>query len=131
MATRENEGLSTAARNVADHARSLVALEVELAKLEIKRKIASLGIGIGLLVAAAVLSVFALGFLLATVAAALALVGPTWAAILVVGGVLLLVAGTLAVVGISAVRKGAPPVPEQAIEEARRTTETLKSNGSR
>jgi hypothetical protein len=33
---------------------------------------------------------------------------------------------------LRAFRRGSPPVPEQAIEEARRTTETLKAaNGGR
>ena len=31
--------------------------------------------------------------------------------------------------GLTLIRKGAPPVPEQAIAEARKTTEALRSNG--
>jgi hypothetical protein len=30
---------------------------------------------------------------------------------------------------MSLIRRGAPPVPEQAIEEAKLTTEAIKSNG--
>jgi hypothetical protein len=30
---------------------------------------------------------------------------------------------------VSRIKRGTPPVPEQAIEEARRTTIALKSNG--
>src|SRR2546421_11857694 len=62
--------VGAAAKEVADHARSLVRLELELAGLELKRKISALAIAIGLLVGAAVLGLFALGFALATVAAA-------------------------------------------------------------
>jgi Putative Actinobacterial Holin-X, holin superfamily III len=53
---------------------------------------------------------------------------PTWAALLIVAGVLLLIAVALALVAMSLFKRGAPPVPEQAIEEARITTEALKSD---
>jgi len=44
-----------------------------------------------------------------------------------VTGALFLLVGALAVVGIAVVRKGTPPVPEQAIAEAKLTTEALKN----
>ena len=122
-------GVGTAAKQVADHAKALVGLEVELASLELKRKVASLGIGIALAVAAALFGLFALGFLLATVAAALATFLATWLALLIVGGGLLVVAAVLGLVGLSRIRRGTPPVPQQAIHEAKLTTEALKSNG--
>ena len=72
-------------------------------------------------------AVFGLGFALATVAAALATFLSTWLALLIVAGALFLLVGALAVVGIAVVRKGTPPVPEQAIAEAKLTTEALKN----
>ena len=63
------------------------------------------------------------------VAAALALVMPTWAALLVVAGILLLLAALLGFLALNRIKKGTPPVPEQAIQEAKLTTEALKSNG--
>jgi hypothetical protein len=36
----------------------------------------------------------------------------------------------LGIVGIKKVARGTPPVPEQAIDEAKLTTQALKSNGS-
>ena len=35
----------------------------------------------------------------------------------------------LDLIGVSKIKKGTPPLPEQAIEEARRTTDVLKANG--
>ena len=61
--------------------------------------------------------------------AALTLVLPTWAALLVVCGILLLQAGVFAALAVNRIQKGTPPLPEQAIEEARLTTVALKSNG--
>ncbi len=126
----ENQGVGGAAKQVADHAKALVGLELELASLELKRKLGSLGLGIGLAVGAALFGLFALGFLLATAAAALALVLPTWLALVIVAVSLLLVAGVLAMLGLRRIKRGTPPVPEQAIREAKLTTEALKSNGS-
>lgn len=119
--------LTRAAEQVAAHARRFVQLELELARLELKRKVAALGLGIGLLVAGAVLVLFALGFALATVAAGFATFLPTWLALLVVTGGLFLLAGTLAAVGIASLRKATPPVPELALLEAKLTKEALKN----
>jgi hypothetical protein len=116
-----------AAKLVADRARSIVRLELQLAATEVKKKVAALGLGIALLVGAGLFGLFALGFGLATIVAALATALSTWLALLIVTGALLLLAGVLAIVGIGAIKRAAPPVPVHAIEEARRTTEALKN----
>lgn len=118
--------LGTAVKQVAEHASSLVRLELELASLELKKKVAALGVGLGLVVAAAVFSLFALGFLFATVAAALATVVPTWLALLIVTLFLVLLAVVLGLVGRRQIEKGTPPVPEQAIAEAKITSSALR-----
>ena len=132
MPTRETEtsaGLGPAAKRVAERARSLVRLELELAALELKRKLVALGRGIGLGLGALVFVVFALGFGFATVAAALATTVSTWLALLITTGILFGLAALLGIFALGSIRKGTPPVPEQAIAEARRTSEALKSNG--
>jgi hypothetical protein len=123
----ERPGLGGAAKAVADRARSIVRLELQLAATELKRKVAALGIGIAMLVGAALFGFFALAFALATIAAAIATVLSTWLALLIVTGGLFLVVGGLATFGIGAIRKGAPPVPEQAITEAKLTAEAVKN----
>src|SRR4051812_37410235 len=129
MPTRvgDRPGLGGAARLVADKAGAIVRLELALAAAELKKKVVALGLGIGLLLGAAIFGLFALAFLLATAAAALATVLSTWLALLIVAGSLLALAGLLAVLGIGSVSKGSPPVPVQAIEEAKLTTEALKN----
>ena len=119
--------LTHAAERVADHARRFVQLELELAALELKRKVAALGIGAGLLVGGAVFALFALGFAVAAAAVGLATVLSTWLALLIVAGGLFLLAGILASVGITRLRKGTPPVPELALQEAKLTKEALKN----
>jgi predicted PurR-regulated permease PerM len=120
-------GLGAAVKQVAEHASALVRLEVELASLELKRKVAALGVGIALGIAAALFAVFALGFLFATIAAALATFLATWLALLIVGLFLLLLTGVLGALAGRSIRKGTPPVPQQAIQEAKMTTSALKS----
>ena len=77
-----------------------------------------------------VFGLFALGFGLAAAAAALALVLPMWASLLIVCGALVLLAAILLFAGLGAIKKGAPPVPEQAIREAKLTTEALRNGRS-
>ena len=131
MPTQETDGqgLGTAVKQVSEHASAIVRLELELATLELKRKIAALGIGIGLGLGAAVMLLFMIGFAYATVAAALALIMPWWAALLVVTGIIFLKVALLGILALGRIKKGTPPVPEQAIREAKLTTEALKSNG--
>jgi len=124
---RTNGGLGAAAKAVSERVSAIVHLEIELALNELKRKAAALGVGVGLLVGAGIFALFMLGFAFAAAAAGLATVLPTWAALLIVMGGLGLIAGALGLVGISLLSKGTPPVPEQAIEEAKLTTEALRN----
>jgi hypothetical protein len=123
-------GLGDAAKQVAEHASTLVRLELELASLELKRKAQALALGIALGLLAALFLLFAFGFGFGAGAAGLATVIPTWAALLVVTGILVLLAVILALLAVGRFKKATPPVPERAIEEAKRTSEALKSSGN-
>ena len=123
-----NASLGAAAKEVAERASALVRLELELAKVEVSRKLGSLGAGIGLGLGAAVVAVYGVGFLFATIAVALALVLDLWLAMLIVTLGLFIVTAILGALAVSRIKKGTPPVPQQAIEEARLTTEALKSD---
>jgi hypothetical protein len=131
MPTQEADSasLGSAAKLVAEKASSIARLEFELASIELKRKLASLGLGIGLLLAAVPVLLYGIGFGFATIAAALATFLPVWLSLLIVTLFLLAVGGILALVGARKVARGTPPVPQQAIDEAKLTTQALKSNG--
>lgn len=120
-------GLGAAVKEVSERASALVRLELELASLELKNKVAALGIGIGLAVGAAVFGLFALGFLLATAAAGLATFLDTWLALLIVALLLVVLTAVLGLLARRSIKKGTPPLPKQAIEEAKMTTAALKS----
>jgi hypothetical protein len=121
-------GVGAAAKQVAEHASALARLELELAAIELKRKAAALGLGAALLIGAAVCCVFLLGFALAALAAGLATFVATWVALLIVTGGLALIVALLGLVGLATIRKGTPPVPEQALAEARKTSDALRSS---
>jgi uncharacterized membrane protein YqjE len=126
---RQARGLGTAVKEVAERTSAIVRLELELAAMELKRKVVALGVGIALALGAAILLLFVLGFAFATVAAALATAMSTWLALLVTTGILLLLTAVLGTLALAKIRKGTPPVPEQAIREAKLTTQALKSDG--
>jgi putative superfamily III holin-X len=123
------DGVAAEVHEVVERTRSLARLEVELATFELRQKAASLGAGAAVLAVAAVLALYAVGFLLATVAAALATALPAWLAILLVATGLVLVTAVAVVIGVSLLRRGAPPVPEQAVEEAKLTAVAVRGNG--
>ena len=121
--------LGGAAKQVAEHASTLARLEVELAALEVKTKVAALGKGAGFGAGALFFVLYAIGFLFATIAAALATFLATWLALLIVTLVLLAGAAILGLLAMKSFQRGSPPVPKQAIEEAKMTTAALKSDG--
>jgi uncharacterized membrane protein YqjE len=125
----DQPGVGAAAKQVAEHASALAKLELELAGLELKQKAGSFGAGIGLGFGAVVVALYALGFLFATAAVALAIVLDAWLALLIVTVSLFAVAALLGLLAKSRIKRATPPVPEQAIREAKLTTEALKSNG--
>lgn len=120
-------GLAEAARHVTEHASAIARLEAQLAMQEVKRKATKLAGSVVLLAGAGLFGGIAFLLGIAAGVAAIAIVLPAWASLLIVMGFLLLLAGPLGLVGLILLKRGAPPIPEQAIEEARLTTEALKN----
>lgn len=131
MPTHETDrrGLGAAIKDVTEHAKTWFRLEQELAALELKKKGTAFAVGIGLGFGALVVVLYAIGFLFATIAAALDTFMPHWLSLLVVTLFLFLIAGILGAVALSQIRKGTPPVPEQALQEAKLFSGALKGNG--
>lgn len=119
-------GITAAAQRVVAHARSLVGLQRELARAELQRKGATIGAGAAPAIGAAILAVFAVGFGLAALAGALALLVDWWPALLIVFSLLLAAVAGLALGARRLVQEGTPLEPEQALEEAQRTKDLLR-----
>jgi hypothetical protein len=85
-------------------------------------------VGIGLGLGALVVVLYAIGFLFATIAAALDTFMPRWLSLLAVTLFLFVLAGVLGALAIGRIKKGTPPVPEQALQEAKLFKSALKGN---
>jgi uncharacterized membrane protein YqjE len=128
------KSLGDVVNDVSTKASLLVREEIELAKTEIAEKAKSLGKGVAVAIVAGVMAVFALVYLFQALAWFFNdLFGTVntspWLGFLVVFGILILLAGVAGMIGIRWIKKGSPPTPDLAIEEAKRTrAEILEHN---
>ena len=108
---------------VSEKASLLVRQEIELAKAEISQKVSKLTRGAVIGIAAAVFGIFGITMLFHTLAWFLNDLfnwdSSLWAGFLVVTLVLFILAGLAAFIASRLFKKGAPPTPDMAIEEAR------------
>ena len=119
-------GIVSQAQRVQARLKALAQLNLELAKIEGKRKTIALGITVGLAFAAAVLVVYAIGFLFAAAAVALNAELALWLSLLVVAGAILVVAVIAVVVATSFAKQVSSP--SQAVDETERTVTTLRTH---
>ncbi len=105
---------------------TLIRDEVEQLKREVVTRLKAAGIGIGLFAGAAVFLYFA-GFVLLTAAIlGISVALPPWLAALIVGVVLLLIAVVLALLGLSRLKKGVPPVPKESVDSVKDDVKAFK-----
>ncbi|MGE5408300.1 MAG: phage holin family protein [Syntrophothermus sp.] len=114
--------------DVSERASTLIREEVELAKAEVSEKVNSLLRGSAVGVAAGTFAFLALILVMEGIAWLLneeVFDGKTWPGFFVEAALFLLVAALAGFIAYRAVQAGSPPLPEQAIEEARLTREML------
>jgi Putative Actinobacterial Holin-X, holin superfamily III len=122
--------LATAVSEVSERVSNLIREEIELAKAEVGRKASSLLKGTIAIVAGGVFGVFAIVIGLEAAAWALNAVlvpgaGDIWEGFLIVFGVLAILAVLAFAVATRLLKRGAPPTPTMAIDEAKRIRETV------
>ena len=108
----------------------LVRKELELAQVEMKEKGKRAGIGAGLFGGAGLVTVYAVGALIATTILGLSEAVDAWLAALIVTVVLFVIAGVSALVGKKQVDQATPPQPEQAIRSTKRDVDEVKGRAS-
>ncbi len=125
--------LAEAVTQVSERASLLVREEIELAKAEINARLTKLIKGAVVGIVAGVFLITGLFFLLNSAAwGAYLFIGGNdyWAGFLIVA-VVLFVLGVLAgLIAARAMRRGAPPTPAMAIDEAKKIRETVTEAGS-
>jgi hypothetical protein len=109
----------------------LIRDELKLAEYEMTRKAKRMGRGAGMFGGSGLVALYGIGCLLAAAIIGLASVLPAWAAALIVGGALLVIAGVAALMGKSQVSKAVPPVPEQTVQSVKADVEEIKERAHR
>jgi len=127
---QDERSVSDLVFDVAEKSSSLVREEIELAKAEISEKVGKLVRGSAVGAAAGVFAFLALILIMEGVAWLLAeevFDGNAWPGFFVEAAVFLLIAAGAGLFAYRSLQAGSPPVPEQAIAEAKLTRETLES----
>jgi hypothetical protein len=114
---------------VSEKASLLVREEIELAKAEVTGKVSKLTKGAGVAAAAGVFAIFGVTMLFHTLAWLLndLFNWDPWTGFLVVTVALFILTGLAALIATRLFKKGSPPTPELAIEEAKRTRAQLEA----
>jgi uncharacterized membrane protein YqjE len=118
---------------VTENASTLVREEIELAKAEVSEKVAKLLRGSVVGVAAGVFAFLALILIMHGIAWVIAeevFDGKAWPGFFIEAAIFLLIAALAGWIASKALKQGSPPVPEQAIEEAKLTKEMLEKEVS-
>jgi hypothetical protein len=127
------ETLAAAVTEVSEKVAVLVRDELELAKVEVVQKVSSLGRGAAAVLVGAVFGVFAVVFLLLTIAWVIDAIlvngaGDIWIGFAIVLGVLAVATVGAFLFAWRKLKVGAP-TPKMAIDEARKIRATVKPGG--
>jgi uncharacterized membrane protein YqjE len=131
---QQTSEMARAIQDVTEKAQLLVREEIELAKAEMTEKVTKLIKGAVFGIVAGVFAVFALIYLLNALSWGindlLDVSTALWAGFLITGGLILVFGAIAGVLALRFVKKGSPPTPQLAIEEAQLIKGTL-SEGKR
>jgi uncharacterized membrane protein YqjE len=129
----DSSDLGEAIQEVTERASLLIREEIELAKTEIIEKVTKLIKGAVVGIVAGIVAIFGLVYLLHSLAWLIWEVitddvnGP-WLGFLIVAAALFLLGALAGVLAIRFLKRGAPPTPQMAIEEAQLIRETVTSS---
>ena len=125
------QGIAEAVNEISERASLLIREEIELAKAEVAQKLSRIAKGAAIGGAAAVFAIFGVVLVFHGLAWLVYFEIPSfpdqayfWGFFIVAAGLFIL-GGIAAMVAARFFKSGAPPVPEMAIDEARKTKEEL------
>jgi uncharacterized membrane protein YqjE len=110
---------------------TLIRQEMRLAQAELQEKGKRAGIGAGMFGGAGLVALYGAAAVVAAVIMLIATAVEPWVAALIVGVVLLAVAGVLALLGKKQVDQATPPKPERAMDSMQRDVEHVKERARR
>ncbi|RJF41921.1 phage holin family protein [Actinomyces sp. 2119] len=109
----------------------LIRGEIDLARAKGQRMARKIGVGVGLLAAAGVVALYAVGMLLASLAHGIGEALPLWAGYLIVAVLLLIVVAVLALVGVRRLQaaRADTPAPQEGLKSSVETVRTAVASG--
>jgi uncharacterized membrane protein YqjE len=124
-----DKSLGDVVADVSEKASLLVREEIELAKAEVRDKVSKLAKGAAVGAAAGVFLVFGVTMLFHGLSWFITdlLNEPPWVGYAIVTGALFLLAALAGLLALRFIKRGAPPTPQLAIEEAKRTRAELEA----
>jgi uncharacterized membrane protein YqjE len=129
--TDDDRSVGELVNQLSQQTSSLIRQELRLAQTELQEKGKRLGTGAGMFGGAGLVALYGVGALVAAAIIGIGTLLEPWIAAVIVGVVLLAVAGVLALTGRKQVERGTPPLPRQAIESAKRDVDEVKAARSR
>jgi uncharacterized membrane protein YqjE len=134
MSDQQGSELARAIQDITEKAELLVREEIELAKAEMGEKVSKLAKGAAYGSVAGVFGVFALIYLLDALSWGindmLDVSTALWAGFLITGVIILLLGAIAGAIGYRFGKKGSPPTPQLAIEEAQLIKGTITASPS-
>jgi uncharacterized membrane protein YqjE len=118
-------------QELSQHTAALVRQEMRLAQVEMQEKGKRVGIGAGMFGGAGLVAMYGVAAMIAAVIVLIGTAIEPWLAALIVGVVLLAVAGVLSLLGRKQVDQATPPKPERAMESVQRDVDHVKERASR
>jgi MFS family permease len=118
-------------KNLSEQVSRLIRDELKLAEYEMTAKAKRAGRGAGMFGGSGLFALYGIGCLLAAAILGLTGVVPGWAAALIVGGALLIIAGIAALLGKREFGQATPAVPEQTVQSVKADVEEIKERAHR
>ena len=121
------EGVGPAVQEISYRAQQLVREEIELAKAEVSAKVSSIAKGVAVGAAGGIFGVVALLFFLHGLSFGFSdwFGVATWIGYWITTAILFVLAAIAAFLAMRFVKKGSPPKPQMAIDEAQRIKQTV------
>ncbi len=127
----QDQSVSELVKDLSEQTATLVRQEMKLAQAELQEKGKKAGIGAGMFGAGGLVAFFGAACLIAAAVLALATAVDSWLAAVIVGVVLLAVAGVAALMGKKKIDEATPAAPEQAMGSMKRDVDTVKRRARR
>jgi uncharacterized membrane protein YqjE len=129
--TGDDRSIGELVQQLSQQTSTLIRQELRLATAELQEKGKHAGIGAGMFGGAGVVALYGVGALVAAAILGLGTLIEPWLAAVIVGVVLLAIAGVVALLGKKQVKEATPPMPEQTVASVQRDIDTVKGSAQR